>query len=146
MVLTCSGWVRLCAVTLAIGFAGLSQAKAADPLCPPQIAVEQRVPDPPTGFQAADRDKSHPWVNAEFSDGPPEETAWLAPDTTQRRGKAMTNIWTFAGGGDRGTWLTCAYQGTSMVLAKRLPDRTRRCEVRYDTSVSPPLATAVLCQ
>ena len=133
-------------MTIALGFGTIPEAKAVEPLCPPQIAVEQRVPEPPAGFKAVDRDKSHPWANAEFSDGPPEEAAWLAPDNTQRRGTMMTNVWSFGQGGDHGTWLTCAYQGTSMALAKRLPDRTRRCEVRYDTSVSPPLAKAVACQ
>jgi hypothetical protein len=115
------------------------------PLCPERITVEQRAVDPPGGFRPLDREPSHPWTNAEFSDGPPEEMAWLAPDSTRRRGAATTNVWTFGPPG-RGTWLSCAYAGTSVVLVTRLPDSVRRCEVRYDTSMSPPPAVALSCR
>ena len=107
--------------------------------------MEQRAANAPDGFRPFDREPSHRWTNAQFSDGPPEEMAWLAPDSTQRRGTAATNIWTFTPSG-RGTWLSCAYSGTSIVLVKRLPDSVRRCEVRYDTAMSPPPATELSCR
>jgi len=117
----------------------------AELLCPAQLSVEQRAVDPPAGFQLFDPSPSHQWDNASFSDGPPEQLAWLAPDTTQRRGKSFTNVWTFGPDGN-GTWLSCGYTGTSLVLSRRLPDSTRRCEVHYDATMTPPVATAVSCR
>jgi hypothetical protein len=119
--------------------------RAAAPLCPDRLTVEQRAIDPPSGFRPLDREPTHAWTNAEFSDGPPEDMAWLAPDGTRRRGSTVTNAWTF-GPTSQGTWLSCAYDGTSIVLTTRLPDRIRHCEVRYDTTMSPPPATAVNCR
>jgi hypothetical protein len=109
------------------------------------LSVEQRAVNPPAGFQPFDPPGAHHWDNVAFSDGPPEQNAWLAPDSTQHHGKSFTNTWTFASGGN-GTWLSCGYTGTSVVLSRRLPDNTRRCQVRYDETMSPPVATAVSCR
>ncbi len=134
------------AVCLLLAIATCSGAAwSAEPLCPTHLSVEQRAVDPPAGFQPFDPAVTHPWDTVAFSDGPPDQMAWLAPDTTQHRGKSFTNIWTFASAGG-GTWLSCGYAGTSLVLSRRLPDSTRRCEVRYDATMSPPVATAVTCR
>jgi hypothetical protein len=119
--------------------------RAAPPLCPERLTVEQRTINPPSGFRPLDREATHAWTNAEFSDGPPEDMAWLAPDNTRRRGATVTNSWTF-GPSSHGTWLSCVYQGTSIVLTTRLADSIRHCEIRYDTTMSPPPATAVTCR
>jgi hypothetical protein len=135
--------LAICLVPIVAG--GGAGAWSAEPLCPARLSVEQRAVDPPPGFRPFDPSSTHAWDSVAFSDGPPEQLAWLAPDTTQHRGKSFTNAWTFAPGGN-GTWLSCGYTGTSLVLSQPLPDGTRSCEVRYDATMSPPVATAVSCR
>lgn len=118
---------------------------AAEPLCPARITVEQHVVDPPAGFRPFDRQAPHDWVNAEFADGPPEDLAWLAPDSTLRKGNTFTNVWTFGQTG-RGTFISCAYAGTSVELVARLPDGIKRCEIRYGGPASAPEAKAISCK
>ncbi len=120
-------------------------AIAADPLCPPQINTEQRAVDPPAGFKTFDRHPPHKWVNAEFADGPPEDMAWLAPDSSQRKGNGFVNVWTF-GTTSRGTYVSCAYAGTSVELVIRLPDSIKRCEVRFAGPGNASEAQAISCR
>ncbi len=122
----------------------LSPARAAPVQCPGELLIFQRVVDPPAGTRAFDRAPKHPWDNAEFSEGPPEEQAWLAPDSTKREGKTFTNHWQFAKSG--GIWLSCDYQGTSMSVALPLSKTVTACSVTYDNEVSPPRATSVACR
>ncbi|MBS0640196.1 MAG: hypothetical protein JSS43_10010 [Proteobacteria bacterium] len=130
---------------LAAGLMRLGPALAADPLCPPEITVEQQAVNPPAGFKPFDRKAPHRWVNAEFADGPPEEMAWLAPDSSQRKGNGFTNVWTFGQTG-RGTWISCAYDGTSVELTARLPDTVKRCEIRFEGPTTAPVAKALSCR
>jgi hypothetical protein len=130
-------------MTAAIGWH--APAWAAPMHCPDQIKVEQRAVQLPAGVQAFDREPQHNWTNAEFSDGPPNEQAWLAPDDTKKSGASFTNIWRFTPA-KSGTWLACGYTGTSLVVVSRLPDSVRTCEVRFDANTSPPTATAVDCR
>jgi hypothetical protein len=133
---------RLALVVLA----GLgTSARAAPQHCPDQIKVEQHTVGLPAGLRAFDSEPRHNWVNAQFSDGSPDEQAWLAPDSTRRSGASITNVWRFAPAAG-GTWLACGYTGTSLVVAFRLADTIRTCEVRYDANTTPPSATAVDCR
>ena len=113
--------------------------------CPKQLQVEQRAVDVPAGLQVFDSVARHQWVNVQFSDGPPAEQVWLAPDSTARSGKTFTNRWRFSPSAG-GIWLACGYTGTSVVAAHRLADGVRACEVRYDGDFSPPAATAIDCR
>jgi hypothetical protein len=113
--------------------------------CPEQIQVEQRAVDLPPGLQAFESAARHDWVSVQFSDGSPEEQAWLAPDSTRHGGKSFTNAWRFTAAAP-GIWLSCGYTGTSLVASFRLGDGVRACEVHYDGNFSPPAATAIDCR
>ena len=113
-------------------------------VCPAQIEVEQHATHLPATMKALDRERNHRWTSVEFSDGPPEEQAWLAPDETHTSGATFTNVWRFPPGA-AGTWLGCGYTGTSVLAVMRLPDSIRVCTVRYDASVTPPSATTLDC-
>jgi hypothetical protein len=130
-------------VILAAGL--ISPGHAATVQCPPELLIFQRVVDPPAGTRAFDRAPKHPWDNAEFSDGPPEEQAWLAPDGTRRDGKTVINHWQLAKS-TNGVWLSCDYQGTSLSVALPLPKPVTACDVTYDNTVSPPRATSLTCR
>lgn len=118
--------------------------------CPATLDVTQRVTTVPPGSRVFDENPRHVWINAELSDGPPNEQAWLAPDTTRKAGKSFTNVWTLpASAGSPstgGTWLSCAYSGTSMIVSWRLPNGLKTCEIRYDNSGTPATATAIDCR
>lgn len=66
--------------------------------------------------------------------GPPDNQAQLRPErSTYAAGKASWKVtYNLEGDFPRGKWLECSY-GTSnqIVLAKRLPATTSRCEVHY---------------
>lgn len=113
--------------------------------CPAQLTVHQTAPNAPAGMRILDIAPDHAWTNVQFSDGPPDHEAWLAPDSSQRHGKEMVNLWRLSQSAD-GTWVSCTYTGTSLAASFRLPDPVRRCEVRYDETVSPPSATSVDCR
>jgi hypothetical protein len=122
----------------------LSPARAAPAQCPAELLIFQRAVDPPAGTRVFDRAPKHPWDNAEFSDGPPEEQAWLAPDSSRHDSRTLTNRWQFAKESN-GIWLSCDYLGTSMTVALPLSKSVSGCEVIYDNSVTPPRATNVAC-
>lgn len=123
----------------------VSPAGAAAPQCPPELLIFQRAMDPPAGTRVFDRAPKHPWENVEFSDGPPEEGAWLAPDSTRHVGKGFVNHWQFSKSGG-GVWLSCDYQGTSMSVALPLSKAVTSCDVTYDSDTAPPQATSFKCQ
>jgi hypothetical protein len=124
---------------------GLAAAGQAAPVhCPEQIKVEQRAVDLPVGLRGFDSSVRHLWVNVQFSDGSPDEQAWLAPDSTRSSGKSFINVWRFTASAS--IWLACGYTGTSMVAAFRLADGVRACEVHYDATFSPPAATSIDCR
>src|ERR1700693_834698 len=91
-------------LALAALFAPAASGQAAPVHCPDQINVEQRAVDLPTGLQAFDAPGRHVWVNVQFSDGSPDEQAWLAPDSTRKSGKSFINVWRFTAS-DPGIWL-----------------------------------------
>ncbi len=125
---------------------GLAVPVVAAPVsCPAALTVQQTAPNPPVGMKMVDIAPGHPWTNAQFSDGPPEQEVWLAPDSSQRRGKETVNTWRFSSSAD-GVWLSCTYTGTSLAAAFRLPETVRGCEVRYDETVSPAAAKSVTCR
>jgi hypothetical protein len=122
----------------------VSPAGAAAPQCPPKLLIFQRAMDPPAGTRVFDRAPQHPWANVEFSEGPPEEGGWLAPDSTRHAGKEFVNHWKFSKSG--GIWLSCDYQGTSMSVVVPLAKTVTACDVTYDSDVAPPQATGFKCQ
>jgi hypothetical protein len=65
------------------------------------------------------------WRSVQFSDGPPAERAWLAPDGP---GRAI-QTWSFAPTRGRSTYLSCGYGPGAPILAR--PITAKRCSVRY---------------
>lgn len=118
---------------------------AATTLCPPEVTVTQEAQAVPDGLRAFNVSDGHRLISIQFSDGPPDERAWLAPTRTNRRGKQMTGVWEFTASA-RPIWIACTYGATSIVLAFPLPAAVRRCEVPFDTGFSPPVAERLDCK
>lgn len=99
----------------------------------------------PEGFTPYVTTSRHPLVAILLSDGPPNETYWLAPESYLDQGKVLVAKWRFIPG-PRPIWISCSYAKTSVVLAFALPLATTQCEVPFDTTSFPHIATTFTCK
>lgn len=81
-------------------------------------------------------------VNIQFSDGPPTEIAWLAPDIDERK----FQVWRFSPSPGKQTWFTCAYSDTRLILSAPVSPEIKSCRVTRDPSVQGYPATGMTCQ
>ncbi|HEX4504535.1 MAG TPA: STY0301 family protein [Alphaproteobacteria bacterium] len=136
---------------LALTLAGPCSAADA-PSCPKTIQVSQKPAVIPEGFHGyvdgnpptADLSAAEK-VELEriaFSDGPPTEIGWLAPDHDER----TYQVFTFAGSKDTPVWLTCGYSNTSIIISMPLPPEIKSCKVTHDPSVQGYPATGMTCR
>ena len=80
-------------------------------------------------------------VYIDVYDGPPENQADLAPDTTQKRAGAVSNLWELKAGPD-GLYVKCGYgkklEGPySQTVTIRLPDMVKTCRADFKTGKQP---------
>lgn len=124
---------------------------AAISACPASIDVAETAAAVPSGFTAfangdppsetLGRPTAHRLDTISFSDGPPNQMAWLAPSD----GSKSEQRWDFTPGAGAVTWLSCGYLATSVIVAMPLPGATKSCRVTYDPATSPPTATGYKC-
>jgi len=76
-------------------------------------------------------------------DGPPEQDADLAPDTTMRPAPGkLSNVWKLDAGSDKGIFVKCAY-GTklagpySRLETIHLPETVKGCRADYQSGSKP---------
>jgi hypothetical protein len=76
----------------------------------------------------------HYLEGVQFSNGPPGERVFLAPDNEHESSdaKRWTARWPMQAG-DK-LWLTCRYRQTTVTVTRQLPSGFRRCLVKYDTT------------
>lgn len=99
--------------------------------CPQKIEVEQRVTSIPDGWDAAQAITTAPFASVTFFDGPPAERAALKYDSEDRQKRDRIALWNLPPNG-RGYWISCAYENTTAVVSRRLPENIRSCTVTYD--------------
>jgi hypothetical protein len=129
-----------------------NQAWADAPACPKSIEVAETVGAIPQGFKAfangntpsADltRSATRDLNNIQFSDGPPNEIAWLAPDNEER----TSQIWNFTPSPGKQIWFTCGYAETRLILSAPLPAEIKSCRVKRDPSTGNYSATGMTCK
>jgi hypothetical protein len=123
-------------ITLGFVFILTGAAYAQDGYCPKSIAVTQTADKVPDGWTAG-QDKSPNDLSAlTFFDGPPDQEASLAYDSWTKRNGLAYGVWHFTPNSSQGTWLSCHYAGTNVVLNKKLPASTSECTVTYDPKVT----------
>jgi hypothetical protein len=132
-------------LALAISFSSKAGAQFVTPTCPTQIDVQQGARQPPSGFDTFNVGDSYPLINIQFSDGSPDQKAWLAPTSTTKAKNGTYSVWAFELPND-GIWMSCVYNRTSVVASVRLPAAVTSCRVNYDTHFTPPAATTVECK
>jgi hypothetical protein len=100
------------------------------------------LPSLDPAFEASNRIalSQHALKHVGFSSGPPQENAWLKPDTESRgKGGKWTSSWEFSG--PQATWFTCHYVGTPLMLSKKLPSEVKFCALEENFS----MGLSVLC-
>lgn len=129
-----------------------NHAWADAPACPKSIQVAETVGAIPQGFKAfangntpsadlttsATRDLN----NIQFSDGPPNEIAWLAPDNEDRG----FEVWHFEPSAGKQIWFTCGYSETRLILSAPMPADIKSCRVKRDASIQGYPATGMSCK
>ncbi|HTD21950.1 MAG TPA: STY0301 family protein [Terriglobales bacterium] len=104
--------------------------------CPASISVKQTIEKTPEGWTAGQDKTPHNLSGITFYDGPPEQEASLAYDSWTKRNGLAYGVWHFTANSSPGTWLSCHYSSTSVVLSKGLPASTSECTVTYNPKVS----------
>ena len=100
-------------------------------LCPAAISVEQRIAPVPEGWDASLSDAKPQLAMVTFFDGPPSERASLKYDSEEKQRSNWVATWTLAPSA-RGYWIQCAYENTTALLARRLPESVKTCKVIYE--------------
>ena len=145
----------LAALVLLVPPAAAAQPKKPAPeppgpsLCPAEINVEQRVADLPQGWEAGLSGLKPQLAMVTFFDGPPAERASLKYDSELKQKGNWVATWTLAPTG-RGHWIQCAYDNTTAVLSRRLPETVNTCAVTYERSTKAvnalPVVKHVTCK
>ena len=122
------------------------------PSCPMTLEVSQKPAAIPDGFKAY-VDGNPPTTDLAaagkvelnkiaFSDGPPTEIGWLAPDRDER----TYQVFTFSGSKETPVWLTCGYSNTSIIVSMPLPLEIKSCKVTHDPALLDYPATGMTCR
>jgi hypothetical protein len=141
---------QICLIA-ALFWAGPGMA-ADSPSCPKTLQVAEKPAAIPDGFKAfANGNPPSEDLAAAakadlnqimFSDGPPTEIAWLAPDRDER----TYQVYAFSASEGRQTWLSCGYFNTSVIISMPLPASIKSCKVTHDPSVQGYPATGMSCR
>ena len=101
--------------------------------CPPTVEVEQQA-KAPEGWTLGQGQAPVRLASVTFFDGPPAEKASLVYDEQATSGGQWIATWRL-GKNPRGFWISCAYDGTTATLARRLPETVAACRVTYEKDV-----------
>lgn len=133
-----------CGIALALFTQPLCQAS--DLLvCPSVLDVEQTITSTHSGWSLLGTNGRHRFIGVEFSEGPPDQKAILAPSTESYEQSKMISIWIFPPS-NQGYWVSCMYSNTSAVVTQRLEDGISLCEVEYDGRFSAPVVKQWRCK
>jgi len=117
--------------------------------CPQKIEVEQRVGGVPAGWEAAQANSTVSLASVTFFDGPPAERAALKFDSEDRQKRDRIALWNMPPNA-RGYWISCAYENTTAVVSRRLPENIKSCAVTYDRkkrgAASLPVIKDISCK
>ncbi|WP_341676657.1 STY0301 family protein [Niveibacterium sp. SC-1] len=112
----------------------VGQALAAELPCPAQIGTVQHLPKPESGWELS----TLPWPQRlngiALFDGPPGEGAELKPELFGGK-EPLRASWDLDRANPRGYWLQCRYDGTRLVLSRRIEPAPTRCEAYFNPSV-----------
>lgn len=106
-----------------------ASAAFALPPCPPQIDSAETLPTVPAGWSVERNTAPRGLSAVSVFDGPPGELASLRPEE-QANGRRQ--LWRFTGPSPRGIWVACLYDGSRLMLTRRIEPAPRLCELITD--------------
>ena len=144
--------IRPVIFAFALIWSGSCLGDAAPPSCPKTLDVAEKPAVIPNGFHAylGGNPPTEDISSAaklelnqiSFSDGPPTEIGWLAPDRDER----AYQVYELAGSKDKPVWLTCGYSNTAIIISMPLPPEIKSCKVTHDPKVQGYPATGMTCR
>jgi hypothetical protein len=120
------------AVIASFGLVLTNRACAAELVCLPSISVNESLSQPTPHQWKPQMDKSPRYLQGvTFFDGDPQKNASIVPTSdTALSGHRRIARWRFQSN-SAPIWLGCRYEGTGIVLAKRLPAHYKECRLVY---------------
>jgi len=121
------------AAVLAPAASPASAAAVTPGLCPATLAggdpagfTRYRDGNPPVRVETHGKSSAR-LSSVRFSDGPPEEIAWLVPDTSSRK----RQTWEVRASATSRLFLSCVYGADAILLAKPVDPDATICQVDY---------------
>lgn len=116
--------------------------------CPAKISAAPAVSEVPEGWSASRRAKEQmteqSFSGAAFSDGHPDELAFLRPSgESMSEGAAMDDYDLSSVTPEGGAWLICHYSDTPAFLFKKLDPKPAKCSTARDKADA---AKAAVCE
>ena len=146
---TCAALFAIAALPCTAAAPKVPPEPLGESLCPASVVVEQHVSAAPAGWEASLSGVKSQLAMVTFFDGPPAERASLKYDSEEKRKGDWIGTWNL-GSGTRGYWVQCAYDNTTAVLSRRLPDSVKTCKVTYErktqTAAGLPAVKHVACK
>lgn len=141
---------QICGLFFAIGFYGGAPAHSATQSyeCPAYVSPSGvATGDLPATWKAYVQPAKLKVVSAGLSDGEPSDMAFLKPYETKLHGNRSSVIWKLEGEYPKGVWLSCAYEGDFVALARPLPNDIAECVVEYEkTSAKGMKIDSITCR
>jgi len=111
---------------LLVALAMQALAAAAAPSCPAVLESQQSLPGAPEGWSVVPLRQAQRLMAISLFDGPPEDGAELKPEASHG---GQRQVWRFDTAAPRGIWLGCRYDGSRLMLTRRIEPAPRICEL-----------------
>src|SRR5207237_5221938 len=99
--------------------------------CPDSIQVAEQA-TAPAGFTAEAGNSEHRFLQVAFFEGQQSDrSASLAPDSDNRRGRVVTQVFGFPMPRNRPVYALCRYRDTAAVLLVDVPTTVTRCTLTF---------------
>ena len=125
----------MASVSIGLNFCFMAPSVSGNTLCPPSIAVKQKITSLPHSWEAIAKTSSYPLRLVTFFEGHPKSKVSLVNDYVEAGEGREVAVWKFVSS-KQGYWIECGYDQTSITLTKRLAESVSKCNVTYDPKVS----------
>ena len=138
----------LAALSMFAGPWAVSAAHAAEIACPRSIVETPSVGGDTTGWQVLAEGGTRPLRQVEVYFGEPAQRASQVPDLHRRKTRGETQVWILRRAPGDVFHVACAYEGTTALLWRAVPDDARRCTARYERlkGVRAPRLVDMICR
>jgi hypothetical protein len=109
-------------------------ARAAEPVCPANLDVDEKAKHSYAGWTEGREDNPHVLARITIFEGNPKDQASLEGDQRKTSKTATASTWKLETGTQY--WMACYYAGTRVMLSRPIPANYRSVVITYDAGVS----------